>query len=90
MWDTVCLILIALTVPCSCQLNYQKRAIYYSEKDNVCKYGDQNDLINLVINLDDAEVLKVTLRPSSTIATVSITKLNSMKKQGTFDCRELS
>ena len=49
---------MVLTLPCVAQLNYQERAIYLGEGDNVCIYGSASDMINLVINLDDAEIVK--------------------------------
>ena len=59
MLQKLCLILFILALPCACQLNYQERAIYIGESDNVCRYGDQCDRINLVISLDDSEVLNL-------------------------------
>ena len=58
MLQALCLILMVLTLPCAAQLNYQERAIYLGEGDNVCKYGSNSDMINLVVNLDDAEIVK--------------------------------
>lgn len=33
---------------------FQERQIYYSEQDNVCKYGSGNDEYALTITLDGA------------------------------------
>ncbi len=33
------------------QPSYQERVIYYSEEDNVCRYG--SDKINMIININD-------------------------------------
>ena len=46
------LTLILLVLPCAAQLNYQERALYLGEADNVCYYGEKSDVINLVINID--------------------------------------
>ncbi len=35
------------------QPSYQERIIYYSEEDNVCRYGERSDRINLIININD-------------------------------------
>jgi len=48
-----------VALPCAAQLNYQERAIYLGEDDNLCRCGDQYDRINLAINLDDSEVLNI-------------------------------
>ena len=40
--------------------NYQERAIYLDESDNVCHFGSQCDEINLVFNLDGAQTIKIT------------------------------
>lgn len=44
------------------QPNYQQRAIYYSEQDNVCRFGERSDQVNLIINLNDRETLRRTVR----------------------------
>ena len=46
------LILMVLTLPCAAQLNYQERALYLGEGDNVCYYGENSDRINLEIDID--------------------------------------
>ena len=60
MLQKLCLILFILALPCACQLNYQERAIYIGEGDNVCRYGSASDMIDLLINLDDVEIMKDT------------------------------
>ena len=60
MLSNICLALI-LVLPCAAQLNYQERSLYLEETDNVCRFGDQCDRINLEINLDDAEILKTSV-----------------------------
>jgi hypothetical protein len=37
------------------QDNFQQRAIYYSEADNVCHFGEYSDLIRLTVNIDGVE-----------------------------------
>lgn len=60
MSQALFLILMLLALPCAAQPNYQERSLYLGEEDNVCIVGDQYDLINLVINVDDSEILKLT------------------------------
>ena len=52
MIQKLCLILIVLVLPCAAQLNYQERALYLGEADNVCRYGEDSDRINLEIDID--------------------------------------
>ena len=52
MLQALCLTLLILVLPCAAQLNYQERALYLGEGDNVCYYGEKSHRINLVIDID--------------------------------------
>ena len=52
MQQALCLTLILLVLPCAAQLNYQERALFLGEADNVCYYGENSDVIRLVIDID--------------------------------------
>ena len=43
------------------QPNYQQRVIYYSEEDNVCRFGAESDSINLIINIDNHSTIKANM-----------------------------
>ena len=38
--------------------NYQERAIYLSERDNVCRFSPGSDTINVVLNIDGKQTIK--------------------------------
>jgi hypothetical protein len=40
-------------LPIIAQPDYQERVIYYSESDNVCRFGESSDRIHAVVNIDD-------------------------------------
>jgi hypothetical protein len=46
------IIILLLSISLASCMDYQRRAIYLGEKDNVCHYGQQSDKIRLQINLD--------------------------------------
>ena len=52
MLPAVFLTLMLLAVSCAAQLNYQERALFLGEADNVCYYGEKSDVIRLVIDID--------------------------------------
>ena len=66
MIQKLCLILIVLVLPCAAQLNYQERALYLGEADNVCRYGEDSDRINLEIDIDGSEEVKASI-PGATM-----------------------
>jgi hypothetical protein len=42
--------------------DYQERQVYYSEQENVCRYGSGFDWVNLAITLDGSAFNEVTVR----------------------------
>ena len=54
MHHIVLLVLICTTI----QNNFHERNIYYSERDNVCIYGERADSIKLELNLDGLQTRK--------------------------------
>jgi hypothetical protein len=63
------LLLIALIAG---QPNYQERVIYYSEKDAVC-CSPYADMVNLIINLDDRDRLRRTVRGGTSCSSWTLT-----------------
>jgi hypothetical protein len=59
---TKMLCFLVFIVFASGQPNYQERSIYYSESDNVCRFGESSDHVNLIINIDDKDRMKRTVR----------------------------
>jgi hypothetical protein len=53
---------LVFIVLASGQPNYQERNVYYSEGDNVCRYTESSDKVNLIINIDDKDRVKKTIR----------------------------